>query len=333
MKTIGSICFTAEGVANPEALEYIKNNQIDSVVLFGDGTQEALVHMSEFDTKSLPTHVKRVGVGRTPIYEMRVHNADGTPSSPSYFYDRDVQIRWICTKVCAPHMEIHVCDISSTSCTQVLLDKDSTADICYVGYKFWSLLQVVESRFVFPAVMLDALSKFTYFLTPKTMDVYKLRKLTNVESLNYSHDSDILSFSIRDDIFTIKMSVLNETYGNIILPYLRKIGGRKLRISVTVKDFPNLNGTKDNLTISSLGNLVDDMRLGCSQKNVCVSTPIEASDLILFAKKVKIDDETCIWLDETKTVSDIIWSKPMEFNRGHHIDDDYCSRVDLSNFS
>jgi hypothetical protein len=324
MKKTASLCFNGTGLLNPEAIDFISNNpDIKDIVLFGDGSLEAFREVIKAYKELSTTTTNRIGLGKTPAYELRVVNQDGSLSRPNYVYSDDVRIQWLCTKVCAPHMHIHLYNSTMDNATKVKLTRKQTENVCFLAYKLWDLILTVEDRLAFPAVVIEKLIEYTYYLTDNTMDIKKLRKETGIESLDYNTMTDLLSVEVLGDIFFVKLSVLNALYGELILPFFRDICGRKLSIDVSVVGISHRSEDVVTMSYGMLGRTMDEMKIGCRERPLSNTSLLDPIDLVMFAKKVKIDDETCLWVDEETSIETIEKDHIGLFVRGITVDDQY----------
>ena len=309
IKKTTSLCFTKDGIINPAGLRYISDNpDVNTIVLFGDGSQDALHHICEFGSNpvlSLPK-IRRVGIGRTPAYDLRVLSSDGSASKPHYVFSEDAKTQWLCAKVAAPHMQIYLSDFTSQSETQAQLDQKRAETVCYVAHKLWSLLLVAEDRLCFPAVVIDRMTRWTYRLTPETIDIDLLRKETGLSTLSYNSTTDLLSVTVGGEEFVIKLSVLQEVYGSLILPFFNTILGRRLRISVAITGNGGHVSEPTDMSYGELGRIVEGMKIYTKEQRISVTDPMLPQDLLAFAKKVKIDDESCFWVDSGETLETTI---------------------------
>lgn len=322
VKKTTSLCFNAKGLINPESINYLRNKGGDTIVMFGDGTEEALQQIKTFDISVFEGKVKQVGLGITPLYELRAISQNGQTSRPNYAYSEDVRVKWICSRICAPNFKIHISDHNSQTGTQMLMEPKQTEGICYNACRLWMLLRVVEDRLLFPALLMDRLLRFTYYLKPTTMNVEKLRKETGVQTLDYNPATDILSVEVGGDLFTIKMSVLDEIFGKLVLPHYNRIYGRRLRIRVAVKGSTGWTEPVD-MTYGELGRIVEQMLMHAKEKKITHETPLDPRDLLAYAKKVKVDRETCVWVTGNTTVTEIADRLKDQFVR--HRDDDHIA--------
>ena len=321
MKRTTSLCFSKDGLINPESIKYLSNKDIDTVVLFSDGSKDAYDYMRNFDFTSIINKVSYIGVGKTPLYEMRVIHPDSTLSKPHYVYSEDVRTKWICSKICAHHIKVNISDITSQSKTQVHLDHIQTELMCYLAYKLWVALKAAEDRLCFPAVVIDKMTRWTYSLTPETIDIKLLRKEVGLKSLDYNSVTDLLSVSLGEDIFSVKLSVLNAFYTECILPLFNAIYGRRLRIQISFRGSEGQLCDSVDISYGELGRIVEEMHVYAREKKISSDTPIDPEDLLAFAKKVKIDEESCLWPTHNQSIKNFIETNQNMFmrdNDNHH---------------
>jgi len=307
-KTISALCFSKDGLLNPSSLTKIYEEDIDTVVFFSDGSEGSVEKIKEFSTNPVFSleKIKSVGIAKTPRFEMRVIHEDNSLSKPHYVIDDETKIKWLCSQIAAPHVEIFLSDITSQSKTQAKVDKKMTESICYLGYKLWSLLLIIEERLCFPAVVIDKMTKWTYNLTPQTIDVELLRKETGLMSLDYNSNTDLLSVDVADEIFQVKLSILNEIYGSLILPFFNKLYGRRLRISVSIVGSDTKKSEAVDMSYGELGRIIEQMKIYAKEKKISPDDIILPDDLIAFSKKVKLDEESCFWIKGNETLEEVV---------------------------
>lgn len=306
MKPTTSLCFSSEGLLNPKAISYISSQDIERVALFTDGSEAAYQHLQKFDFKEIENLVPHIGLGNIPLYELRVIGLDGTPSRPNYVFTEEDRMRWICSNICSPFLTISVSDISSQSTTEVKLDKKQTEHVCYLSYLLWSNMRVAEDKLCFPAAAIDTMSRLTYHLTANTIDIPMLRRETGLETLTYTPNDDMLSLEVAGELFSVKMSVLDEFYGSFILPIFNKILGRRMRIRVSVFGAEGHFSEPNDMSYGQLGRLVEELSAYAQIRKVTADTPMDPQDLIAFAKKVKIDGASCLWPNADQTITDLV---------------------------
>lgn len=298
MRKSTSLCFSSQGLINTESLAFLEGRDVDTIVVFGDGSEEAFDHICNFDYKALfdTTNVRRVGVGKTPLYDLRAIHPDGSLSKPHYVANNNLKIQWICANICAPYMTLSVSDITSQSETQVELDSKQTELMCYAAYDLWQVMRQVENQLCFPAAVIDRLIRFTYSLRPNTIDIPLLRKESGLSTLDYNQLTDLLSIVIADDIFQVKLSLLDELYGKYILPKFNEINGRRMRIRLSIKATTGKFSDPVDTSYGELGRIVEEMKSSARETKITPDCPMEEADLLAFAKKVRINDDSCIWL-------------------------------------
>jgi hypothetical protein len=296
MKNHRNLCFTKDGLLNPDAVTFITNQpSINTVLFILDGSLQAFHHLMNFDRDALGSNIEYWGISKTPLYELRVIGDKGALSLPHYVYTHSDRVQWLCSEIASPHLDIAVSDIQSTSNTTASLDLKQKNLVCYAAYKLWGLMLQAEHHLVFPAAVIDAMTRWTYSLTANTIDVAQLRQMSGLETLNYHSGSDMLSVEVSGDTFDVKLSVLNDFYGKIILPEFNKALGRRLRLQVSVMgDNAQWNDPQD-MSYGELGQVIDSMEFYTQQKMITSDAPLAPDDLIAFARKLKIDDESCLW--------------------------------------
>lgn len=316
MKKSTSLCFTNTGLVNPHSLKFIRNKDyIDTVILFGDGSEEALEQIKAFQNNDIfdTGTIKHVGICKTPKFEMRVDNGDGVLSDPHYLYEQDSKDKWFCGKVASPHFSIAISDVTSPNGTQTVLDREAKEALCFLAHRMWSIMLMVEERLAFPASAIDLMTKWSYNLTPQTIDIELLRKETGLSTLEYNDQTDLLSVEIAGDIFFVKLSVLNETYGTLILPLFRSLKGRRLVISVALHGSSGELSEYTEMTYGQLGRIIETMRVYIRERKIDKDNLIPKDDLLEWAKRVKPNDESCIWVEPGSSISETVETYREEF--------------------
>lgn len=307
MKKTTSLCFSPTGLLNPEAIHVVESKGIDTLVLFGDGSQAAYEHMREFAAAQASNPLTpHLALGRTPLYDLRVVGTDGTLSRPNYVHSEDMKLKWICAKIATPSLHISISDMTSQTTTWVELDVKQTELVTYLACRLWSMMLEAESRLCFPATVIDRLTRYTWSLTPTTIDIPLLRKESGLDSLDYNSQTDLLSIIVANDIFSVKLSVLNAFYGEFILPLFNSIYGRRLRIQVSVAGATGQFCEPVDMSYGDLGRLVEDMKSYAKEQKITADTPMDADDLLAYAKKVKVNEESCLWPTAHQTIGDLL---------------------------
>lgn len=295
------LLFTEKGIINPGTLssleDYVQAQNISRLLLIGDGSARSVEYMRHLQIKNLPNQIEQIGIMPTPRYEMRIKKFDGTLSLPHYLYKSEDRLKWICSQICSYMMAIHLIDTGSQSSTEVLLDEKQTELICYLSYRLWTVLKLAEDRYCFPAIIIDRLMRYSYHMTQETMDIDLLRKEIGIESLNYDYNSDLLSVQIRDDEYNIKLSVLNEVYGKLLLPIFNSMYGRRLHMRVTMLNHEGHPSEKINMTYGELGRHVEDLRRFVQETPINQDHLMSEQDLNIYARKLRLDEKESHWME------------------------------------
>jgi hypothetical protein len=315
MKSTRSLCFSGKGLVNGDNLTYIHDNAIEQVIVFTDGSLDAYDQIQKYDYNSLPPSVRRVGFGRLPMYEVRVVRTGGDISFPHYVINEETYRQWLCSEVAGRFITINIRDISTASSTKVELETKQTETVCFIAYNLWDAMLIAEERLSFPASIIDGLSAHTYHLTRETMHIEKLREELGVSSLEYVRSLDQLSVEVGGDIFTVKLSILNALYGELILPIFNSIYGRRYRIEVTVSGATGDLSTPTEMSYGDLGRLVHELETFAKKRLIHEHDPIATDDLIAFAKKVVVNDASCFWPGQNQSIFDAIKDHFSDFVR------------------
>lgn len=308
-----SLCFTPAGLITPPATS---TDTIQNLVLFGDGSAEAIDRMRDPEIQTLVDSLdaKHLYICRTPLYEMRVRHQDNQVSQPHYVFTEADRIRWFCAKVAAPHFEILLSTANSKTTTQVKLDKENTEAICYIAYNLWQLIEQVSDRLCFPALALERMMLSTFYLHPQRMNIEALREATGLSALEYHHATETLQICVGEEVFTVKISLLNDLYGDLILPYFRKFRGHRVGLEVAVASMGShtlkagMQSFSEPLAMSlgELGSIISAMEIYASYRKIEAESPLEPGDLKAFAKHVRIDSESCFTVEEGETIADAL---------------------------
>lgn len=297
-----SLCFSKAGLLNPSQLKHMED--IDAVILFGDGSPAALDAIIEM-AKDLPpaiAKVDKVGIGITPKYNMRVISQDGELSKPNFLYDEDTKYKWFSKTIAAPQLDLYISDTYSRSSTRVKLEDDLIASFCYRAHLLWKLLLIVESTVAFPAVAMDQLLKLSYHLNPETMDVEVLRQETGIDSLEYNVHTNMLSVTLAGELFTVKLSFLNDVFEKMILPKFNGLYGRRLSISACIRGQDGTLSEPVDMSYGELGRIIEDMHHYVKEEIIDADHPMGPIDLVEFVKRVEINAHNCIWVEEGESL-------------------------------
>lgn len=311
MKKARSLCFTKHGLINHKEIDYINSNKITNVILIGDGTSKGLKYIKDFDQSRLGSHVEKIGIAKLPLFQMRVVSEDGSVSKPHYLYDEVTKLKWFCSQVAAPHIVIFIPDPKVEYFEPIELPRQQVEDLCYISYLMWHALLVIEERLAFPAALINKLMELERspdgpFLIPGQIDIEKFRVATGIDSLHYSNESDMLSVVVSDDIFTLKVGLLNDIFRNILFPFIESTGFETWMFMIHVKGLALYTKKTSGISFMDLGKIIESLRLSCQEKMITEQSPIEELDLIMFSEKFRTDDQACVWANETNTIKNII---------------------------
>ena len=327
------LVFSKAGILNPSQLRVINGSDdpVD-VVCFGDGSNHALDQIAQFSsTHGLdPEKISRWGLGKSPLYDLRVVDNDGVVSNPNYVYSEEMRAKWFCANIAAPHVDILLWDISSTSKTKVKLDVKLKETICYQAYVMWRTFQVIEDKLAFPAIVLEKMTRWTQRLTPQTMDIELLRKETGIDTLDYHPITDLISLTIGEELYTAKLSLLNDIYSKMILVPFQKLYIRRLRIAVSIV---SANGSSDEpveMSYGDLGRILEGMEIYTKMVKIGHRNPMPVSDLIEFVKRVEINEQTCLYVEPDQTLSGAVETHRQELVRGDESDDPVSEESDIA---
>jgi hypothetical protein len=296
MTQTATLCFTKDGLINLESIAKLPGDSIETMAFFIDGTEEAFDRLAQFNVDALPPSISKIAIGRTPMFEMRVQNRNDEISAPHYIDNEDVRMQWVCRHICAHYLNISMSHVGDDA-TMVALDPEQVENICYLAYRIWSKLKVIEDRTRFPAILLDRLLPFTYYLTRETMDINALNRELGVALLRYNSHSDMLSTDFGEDTFTVSAGMLNHIFAEEILPLFTKIGGRKYKLQVALTELSGAASELSDVRYGELGRHVEQMARYARERRITHESPLSPEDLIARSQKVRIDAETCYWLE------------------------------------
>lgn len=297
MRQTAILCYSKDGLLSAETLTALYTDRtITDVALFTDGTPKALEWLKRLsDTRLLKDRPDlNLWIANTPKYELRVRDLQGNLSHPQYVYKEEDKIKWFCLVVANQYLKVHITDITSQSGTKAQLDDKTSATVCHISYRIWKLLELAEQELAFPAVVIDRMMRWTYNLTPQTIDIEQLRSDTNLRSLSYHPDRDMLEVEVAGQTYSTKLSILNQIYGDLILPHFNQIYGRRFHLEVAVVGSGGHETDPVAMSYGDLGRIVKDMMIYMVDRTIGAEEPIDPRDLLEFSKKVKIDAESCI---------------------------------------
>jgi len=291
------LCFGRTGLLNPEVLHAVRSQDAPvSLALFGDGSLEALRQIQTFTLDPLFTNLNldRIGIGHLPI-AMRVLGQDGIRSQPHFLFSDDMKAKWICNQIASPRLELTLYSATSKAGTKVRLDKKQKDAVCLMAYELWQCLLTAEEQLRFPAAIIDALSRYTYQLSPDIIREETLREILGLVDVSYNRATDMLMVGLQGETFTVKLRVLNDVYGSVILPKFNKLQGRKMRLLVSIKGAREVHSEEVEMGFGELGRLIDSMAQFVEETPVSVDDPMPEEDLLQFVAQVEANNESCHW--------------------------------------
>ena len=300
MKDSTSLCFTKDGLINPSAINFMHENATPTVVMFCDGSKDGLRRIVDYKFER-PDFVTKVGLAKSPLYELRVIGQDKKLSNPHYVYDEDTRQKWLCAKVAAPHLKLYMRATRSRGGSLLPVGRKETESVCYLASKLWNMILKVEEHLAFPAVFIERLISHTHYLDPRTMNMKKLQSLFGSERIEY-HGSKMLNLTVGDQLFAVGLKSLNRIYDEMVLPLYRDLQGRRIEWFYNFDNEIAKTMLPEPISIGLLGRLVEEMRSRCSEKIISDRRPIAAEDLVLFSKKVDISEDICLWESELTSI-------------------------------
>lgn len=314
--------FTREGLHDhyPSTVEEF-NATNDDILIHNDGSTQGYEAIVDWVTNigSVLDNPERIVLMRTPLYDLRMINADGTLSHPHFIFDEDHRVKWTCSQIAVPQLEIYLSDITDSGGTRAKQNTDKAELICYLAHRLWTVLLIAEERLCFPAAALDRLTRWTFRLTKQTIDIDLLRRETGIPSLDYNDITDLLSITLGGEIFTVKLSVLNALYGELILPKFNRVYGRRLRISVGVVGRDQITTEPVDMSYGELGRLIEDMRRHVKEQRTSPTHPIDPTDLMLLSRKQRRSQDNSLQVRADDYLPDLItqhrtWFVPGELS-------------------
>ena len=291
------MCFTKSGILNPETIDEITRRNLRSTLFFADGSEDAFQHIKEFDTSKLGSRLFSLGLMHTPIAEMRVRIPDGSPSIPTFVINSEDKAKTLVTKVCSPLLDLAISDITSSTQTWSHLRRKEKEAVCYLSYMLWGRLLVAEERLAFPAAAMDAMVRWNRSFLPQSIDLELVRKETGLSSLQYHAPTDTLSIDVAGDLFTVRLSVLDQFYKEYIQPLMSDMFGSDIRLRVVKTDIDGQRSEPTMLSYGQLGKLVDDMSRYIDTRLITSDSPIHSQDLKTYAYKAKVSPDVCQWVN------------------------------------
>ena len=103
--------------------------------------------------------------------------------------------------------------------------------------------------------------------------------------------------------FAVSLDVINSLYGEVILPFVRPLLVRRVSILVTI---PHQRVENALMTYGQIGMLISQMKDHVVSRQIDPENPIVVSDLLEWAKRLPICEDTCIWVERNESVSQAI---------------------------
>ena len=294
MKRIPWLCFNAEGIINPDTLKQIEQDNTDSVILSHNGTTAGLEQLCRVKLGIFPESVTKIGIAKTPEYEVRAVGPEGNLTAPLYFLNEDVRDLWFCNTIIAEELEISIRERSRKSDTWAILPDDMSGSQAYLALRLWKLMEVIDKQLAFPAAVIERLIDHTYYLTKGSMDINHLRQKTGIEKLSYNSILGVVTLEVGGELYSVGLDVLNHAYGEIILPYYRSIKGRNRRLAIRAKNHAD-GVMPTEMSFGILGKLVSDRRCAYREKVIGDNHPISDEDLLLYAQEADNDVAVSFW--------------------------------------
>ena len=73
-----------------------------------------------------------------------------------------------------------------------------------------------------------------------------------------------------------------------------------------------------DMSYGELGRIVEDMMIYAKERKITSQDPIAPSDLINWARRVRIDDETCVWWDPAQSMEAFLHDAKAVLVRSDH---------------
>ncbi len=275
-----------------------EGKKYDTVVIFSDGSNEALKTISKMDISRYDKSIKNIGIMQTPLYECRVLNSFGETSNPTFLMNEEDIDKWFCTRVASPHFEIYVRSNGSESKTHSKLNKGQTVAICYMVSKLYQSVMTVEDQLAFPASVIDSLVFHSDKLHSNTLTTEDLIEMTGLNEISYNSKSDSIQYNFNEDIFSVRRDLLKKIFDENISELtniVKLLAIDILDMQIKVVGLTEYNDNIVRMSPSELGRLVESFRKSCIVKTISEKNPIDNTDLLKYIPRAIVTDKNSIW--------------------------------------
>lgn len=206
----------------------------DNPVFVLDGTEQSYQTLETF----LRLEKRPFSILRPPKYVVRLNGPQGL-SSPVYFDTILDFHRWKAKTLYTNNITITAESVRTQQPIPVTLSPDDVADLTFIARQIYGIYKEVGRHTMLPPLLLDALSRCTYYLKKETVDVDKIMEISGLTGITYNKTLNALEFDIRDpesgesiDYYVGHLTFLDRFFATYILPKLQKLKYRIIQFRV-----------------------------------------------------------------------------------------------------
>lgn len=267
----------------------VTNPNADRAIVYAvDGTKESfdvlVERLKNHDFSANPT----IYVKPPPRYQARVRGPDDELSKPVFFDDLVAFHKWKVKTLYLPNMKFTAEPIREENPVPTELKETEAcpevSGLTYMARSIYGIYCEVGIQTCTPALILDGLSRATYYLTPETMDTKKIEEICAVRDISYNRQLNLLAFDIKSpaepekslDYYTLNLSFLNSFYGQHILPRLRRLKYRVIQFRI--------NDVKT--TLGGIAIMCMRAEKPLVSQFICKDTPMDHDDFLKMVGKL-----------------------------------------------
>lgn len=198
----------------------------------------------------------RVHIATPPEYSLTYQGQRGASKKKQYIVDKPSLVHWMTQNIYKPSLDIEVAyehphpktgELTSSSFKLTGREYDGfVQQVMRIG----DVITNLSKELVIDPLILETMTFITYYLTPQTMDVDRVREVLGVDHLFYDPENNILTVSIGRDDYTIPLYRVQERLYEELMPVLNTIQWRKLQVYITSLNDPAFN--RSMMTIGQL---------------------------------------------------------------------------------
>lgn len=178
----------------------------------------------------------RLYVSLPPLYAAKIKN------KRFYIHDQPSLDDWMIEFLFAKYLDVHL-QVENTSEILPIGNGRVSPAMC-VFYRallrYGEMVTQLENKLALPELVIEALLKVTYYLTPETMDVDIVKQKTGANDVFYDADKNALIYVTDDDIIIPLAGLVETFYETQVLSIYRNYGFHKSHPIVSTTKSPSL---------------------------------------------------------------------------------------------